>query len=132
MGNVPNTAFRRVLVSGFLFALLLSAGSAARADEPAVPAADDDSVTIAAAEPLNNDDLDVRGGAGNTSVTTVTASQTMSSTTSDNTLNVGGNLTNGSISSVNFGGSGFGSYVMNTGNNSTINSGVSLSVLMMQ
>jgi len=133
MNNIPKATFRRMFgwgcVSGCLFALIiLSTSSAAYADTPP----DDDTIIISSAEPLSDADLDVRGGAGNTTITTVSASQTMNSTTSGNALNVGGNLTNGSISAVSFGGSGFGSYVMNTGNNSTINSGVSLSVLMLQ
>lgn len=61
----------------------------------------------------------------------VTSNQTLNSSSSGNSVNVTGDLINGSIAAE-FGGSGFGSYVMNTGNNAVINSGVSLSVLTVQ
>lgn len=77
---------------------------------------------------LSENDMDTSRGAYG--VNTLMSSQSMASTTSDNVLNVGGNLTNGDIAlGSNFG--GIGSYVMNTGNNSTINSAVSLNVQIM-
>ncbi|MGB9152668.1 MAG: hypothetical protein WCD70_06235 [Alphaproteobacteria bacterium] len=132
MTNFPQTTFRRAFgfnsVFGCLFILtVLSLASAAHAAE----APDDDRLVISSADALSSDDMETSRGSGGTNIS-VSASQTMNSTTSGNTLDVGGSLTNGNISSVTFSGSGFGSYVMNTGNNSTINSGVSLSVLMMQ
>ncbi|MGB4100289.1 MAG: hypothetical protein WBK91_00035 [Alphaproteobacteria bacterium] len=49
---------------------------------------------------------------------------------SNSTLNVDGDLTTGKISiGSNFGGAGFGSYVNNTGNNSAINSAMSVNVI---
>ncbi len=95
----------------------------------------DDRIIPISGKALNDEDMDVnRGGRANTTtITTVTSNQTMHSTSVGNTVNVEGNLVNGHISiGDNFGGSGIGSYVMNTGNNTTINSGVSLSVLMLQ
>ena len=72
-----------------------------------------------------------RGSGGVITTTNVASNQTLDSTSTGNTVNVTGNMTNGPISvGANFGVSGFGSYVMNTGNNAVINSGVSLSVLM--
>lgn len=72
-----------------------------------------------------------RGAAGGTSqVNTITSAQTLAASTSGNSLSVGGNLTNGDIGiGDNLG--GFGSYVMNTGNNSTITSAVSFNVQIM-
>lgn len=93
---------------------------------------DTDTIFLASADALNDADMSANRG-GTLNITTVTSTQTMNSTSTGNTLTVGGSLTNGKISvGDNFGGSGIGSYVMNTGNNAVINSGVSLSVLMMQ
>lgn len=84
------------------------------------------------ARALNDADMGaLRAGYTVQNNTTVTSNQSMSATSSGNSVNVGGDMTNGSISGT-FGGSGFGSYVMNTGNNAVINSGVSLSVLTLQ
>jgi len=96
--------------------------------------ASDDTVDFANEDVLDEDSLsDSRGSGGTINITTVTSNQTMESTSTGNTLIVGGSLTNGSINvGDNMGGSGFGSYVMNSGNNSVINSGVSLSILMQQ
>ncbi len=131
MNSVPNTVLRRAArfasLPIFLFVVaflpFVTASSAA--------ASSDDMVVIGAASVLDDADLSAnRGGTVTITTTTVTSNQTLESTSTGNTMNVGGNLTNGPISvGDGFGGSGFGSYVMNTGNNSVINSGVSLSVL---
>jgi hypothetical protein len=85
---------------------------------------------------LSDEDMDLnRGSRGMTTntISTVTSNQTLTSTSTGNVMYVEGNLTNGAIAvGDNFGGSGIGSFVMNTGNNSVINSGVSLSVFMLQ
>lgn len=60
----------------------------------------------------------------------VNSSQVISASTNNNSLNVGGDLTNGDISVGDNFGSGWGSYVFNSGNNSTINSAVSINVQM--
>jgi len=61
----------------------------------------------------------------------VVSTQSLAATTSGNTLSVLGNLTNGAISiGDQLGGAGFGSYVMNTGNNSTLNAATSLTIQM--
>jgi hypothetical protein len=95
---------------------------------------DQDKIVLTSAIALNDAAMDIHRGSGGTSTTvSVTSNQSLSATSTGNTMNVGGNLTNGSIATGNdFGGSGFGSFVMNTGNNSTINSGVSVSILMLQ
>lgn len=68
-----------------------------------------------------------RGAAGGGMII---SNQTLQATESG-ALNVSGNLTNGSINvGSNFGGSGFGSYVFNTGNNTAINSAVAVNVQM--
>lgn len=77
---------------------------------------------------LSNNEL--AGTRGAAAINTLTSTQTLAASTSGNTLDVGGDLTNGEILiGQNFG--GFGSYVMNTGNNSTINSAVSLNIQIM-
>lgn len=74
---------------------------------------------------MTTDEMEVnRGAAGDNSLA---STQSLAATTSGNSLFVGGNLTNGDIAiGDNLG--GFGSYVMNTGNNSTINTAVSVNV----
>ena len=56
--------------------------------------------------------------------------QTLTSTVTGNTINVTGDMINGAVNIGDFG-SGIGSYVMNTGNNSSINSAVSISIQML-
>jgi hypothetical protein len=132
MEHSPNSTSQRTFclafVSAFLFVLAFMPTA------PAVAADANDKVVIASEDSLSPADMgSSRGSGGTFNITTVTSNQTMESTSTGNTLNVGGSLTNGPIFvGENFGGNGFGSYVMNTGNNSVINSGVSLSVLMMQ
>jgi|GEM_PF-1942489 hypothetical protein len=131
MNNIPNTALCRTICLVYVPAFLFLFASSAPAAEAA--ASDNDMVVIASADALSQADMSANRGGTTVNTTTVTSNQTMDSTSSGNTVNVAGSLTNGPISvGSNFGGSGFGSYVMNTGNNSIINSGVSLSVLMMQ
>ncbi len=134
MNSIPNTAFRRTLCSAFLPAFLFFVASLPVASASLAAPSGDDTLVLTSVGALSTTDMDVnRGSGGTTTTVTVASNQTMDSTSTGNTLNVGGSLTNGPISiGNNFGGSGFGSYVMNTGNNSVINSGVSLSVLMMQ
>ncbi len=134
MNSIPNTEFRRTLCLAFLPALLFFIASLSLASVSQAAPSGDDTLVLTSVGALSASDMEVnRGSGGTTTTVTVTSNQTMDSTSTGNTLNVGGNLTNGPISvGNNFGGSGFGSYVMNTGNNSVINSGVSLSVLMMQ
>lgn len=61
----------------------------------------------------------------------VISTQSLAATTSGNTLNVAGNLMNGDIAMGDqFGGSGFGSYVMNTGNNSTLTAATAVTIQM--
>jgi len=129
MKYAPNTPYRGRLTTTavFIFGLILS-------PIMAQASASDDTVDFANEDVLDEDSLsDSRGSGGTINITTVTSNQTMESTSTGNTLIVGGSLTNGSINvGDNMGGSGFGSYVMNSGNNSVINSGVSLSILMQQ
>lgn len=114
--------------------MLFAISAQARTVAPVNATTNEDNLAVSSADSLSDQDMTTnRGSGGTTNITTVTSDQTINATSSGNTLNVGGNLTNGSITiGNNFGGSGFGSYVLNSGNNSVINSGVSLSVLMMQ
>jgi hypothetical protein len=133
MKYIPNTFFIRAIRWTFFSACLAVLASVPFA-RPALAAAhtNNDKVFIASEDILSEKDMGVKRG-GTVTTTTVTSNQTMNSTSTGNEMVVWGSLTNGQISvGDNFGGSGFGSYVMNTGNNSVINSGVSLSVLMMQ
>lgn len=76
---------------------------------------------------LSQDDMNASRGGESINTTSLSSSQSLDATTSGNAINVGGDLTNGNIAlGDNLG--GFGSYVMNTGNNSTINSAVSLNI----
>ncbi|MDR3423790.1 MAG: hypothetical protein P4M13_01750 [Alphaproteobacteria bacterium] len=132
MTSIPNTALRRMVRLIYLPAFFFFFSSVPFAHAATV--SNDDNIVIGSADALSETDMSAdRGSGGTVNITTVTSTQTMNSTSTGNTLNVGGSLTNGSISvGSNFGGSGFGSYVMNTGNNAVINSGVSLSVLTLQ
>ncbi len=102
----------------------------------ALASPEEDRLSIDSATALNDEDMgENRGGSttSHTNITMVSSNQTMHSSSAGNTVNVTGDMVNGHISvGDNFGASGIGSYVMNTGNNATINSGVSLSVLMLQ
>ncbi len=78
-----------------------------------------DEVSLSSGEMKNN-----RGAFG---ISNLESDQALAAETTGNTLNVGGNLTNGTIT-LGDNLSAFGSYVMNTGNNSTINSAVAVNV----
>jgi len=130
MKNAPHKSGRWVFVPVFLltFTAISLFGQAAHAAQTQ----DNDNIIIAANYIISDEDMAVKRASGGTAIT-VSSNQVINSTSTGNSVNVRGNLTNGDISTgSNFGGSGFGSYVMNTGNNSTINSGVSLSILMLQ
>lgn len=124
MRNVSITVRRGFVASVFFLAFtsILLSGFAARA----ASVSGNDTIAIAAADVLSDADMAVKRASGGTTVS-VSSNQVINATSTGNTMDVKGNLTNGNIYTGNsFGGSGFGSYVMNTGNNSTINSGVSL------
>lgn len=96
----------------------------------AAEAENDDTVvfTLKDEKPLTMGDM--RTDRGAFGVNTVTSEQTLASSAAGNSVNVAGDLTNGTISlGDNF--SGFGSYVMNTGNNTAINSAVTVNIQMM-
>jgi hypothetical protein len=77
---------------------------------------------------LSGNDMEFNRGAFD--INTLTSDQSLAAETTGNTLNVQGNLTNGNIyMGDHFG--GLGSYVMNTGNNSSISSAVSVNIQMM-
>jgi len=86
-----------------------------------------DNVAISSVETSVLSYSEMSDNRGTFGITTQESEQELAAETSGNTLNVGGNLTNGNIS-LGDNISGFGSYVMNTGNNSTINSAVSVNV----
>ena len=134
MNSVPNTILRRTARFTFFPASLLVLAFLIYAPAASAESLNSDSVVITENGALNAAVMGSnRGGTLTITTTTVTSDQTLESTSTGNSLNVNGNLSNGPISvGSNFGGSGFGSYVMNTGNNSVINSGVSLSVLTLQ
>ncbi len=93
---------------------------------PAEEAFDDDVIILSMEEGrLTDSEMAISSGASG--VTTMDSSQSLVAVGSDNTLYVGGDLTNGNIYVGDTLG-GLGSYVMNTGNNSTINSAVSLNL----
>ena len=98
------------------------AGMAIAADEDM-----DDAVIFSSAEEASLSGWEMEFNRGAFRITEQTSEQTLSAATTGNSLNVGGNLSNGNIS-LGDNISGFGSYVMNTGNNSTINSAVSVNV----
>jgi len=91
----------------------------------------EDSVVISSQDDvlLSRDDMKIKRGTFG--ITNALSSEQMLETVAEgNALNVGGDLTNGNINfGDNFG--GFGSYVMNTGNNSAISSAVTVNVQMM-
>ncbi len=119
-----NEAFRWLVFLSVVVVALASFGRKAAAEQA------DDTVAVESSDAITESDMSQKRGAGGNYVT---SNQTLTSTSTGNVMNVSGDLTNGSVVvGNNFGGSGFGSYVMNTGNNATISSGVSLSVLMMQ
>ncbi|MBI1273957.1 MAG: hypothetical protein GC131_07720 [Alphaproteobacteria bacterium] len=78
-------------------------------------------------------DLDTMGAArGAAAENSAVSTQTLAATATGNTVSVTGDLVTGSINiGDNFGGSGFGSYVNNTGNNTAINSAVSVNIQML-
>jgi len=93
---------------------------------PVKEASDDDTILLSMNDGrlTENEMADSCGAAG---ITTMDSSQSLVAVGSDNSLYVGGDLTNGNINvGDNLG--GLGSYVLNTGNNSTINSAVSLNL----
>jgi len=98
------------------------AGMAIAADEDM-----DDAVIFSSAEEASLSGWEMESNRGAFGITEQTSEQTLSAATTGNSLNVGGSLSNGNIS-LGDNISGFGSYVMNTGNNSTINSAVSVNV----
>jgi hypothetical protein len=114
-----------LLILGSVFVLAdarqaLAAGAPETEDKIVFSLSGDDSLSL----------QEMDGARGTAGVNTLTSSQTLAASTTGNSLNVGGNLTNGDIAiGDNLG--GFGSYVMNTGNNSTINSAVSLNIQIM-
>jgi len=128
---VPNTVLRRAAHLSFLSLGLLLVTQMGMVHAACAGTAND-SIVIAGAKDLDSESMSKSRG-GTVTIATVTANQTMESTSTGNSMTVFGNLANGSITvGDTFGGSGIGSYVMNTGNNSVINSGVSLSVLMLE
>jgi hypothetical protein len=118
----------KALILASLFGLTLS--QPALAENNVVSAVQDDLVTIVDGEVAMNA-VDMESNRGTSGVSnSMTSNQTLESATTGNSLNVGGNMTNGNVSiGENFG--GFGSYVMNTGNNSSVNSAVNFNVQIM-
>lgn len=119
--SIPKRLALLSLVTAFT---LLVAGTA-KATE-----ANDDTIVILSAETeitLSQDEMGENRGASGLMFNTLSSTQELAASSSGNTITVAGNLRNGDITVGNdFG--GLGSYVMNTGNNSTINSAVSLNV----
>ena len=122
-----NTQIKAILFIATISYSLVGIASQAHAAEAVVA---DEVVTFAEGEvALTTTEMDVNRGAAGVS-NSIATSQTLSAATSGNSLNVGGDLTNGNVSiGENFG--GFGSYVMNTGNNSTVNSAVNFNLQIM-
>jgi hypothetical protein len=114
-----------LLITGFM----TLAGSASIGLAADTNAAGDDVVSFSREDAvLSRIDLEVNRGTYGTN--TVASEQSLASSAQNNSLNVQGDLTNGNISvGDKFG--GFGSYVMNTGNNTSINSAVSVNVQLM-
>ncbi len=105
---------RYALLTGAL--LCLAAPAAANVDEAA------DEVVIAAAQTTELENGMTTGTGG------ITVQQNLNASTTGSVA-VAGDLTTGKISlGDNFGGNGFGSYVNNTGNNTAINSAMSVNV----
>jgi hypothetical protein len=93
-------------------------------------AADDDNVVLSASNEIALSKIEMDSNRGAASINTLTSTQTLQAATSGNSFNVGGSLTNGNIAlGNNF--NGFGTYLMNTGNNSTLNAALNLSVQLM-
>lgn len=110
----------------FAFASIMVVANASVAAEAGVNDTDD-AISISSASEVRLTGGEMEGNRGAAGMNAVSSSQTLSSISSGNSLNVSGNLTNGNISvGENMG--GFGSYIMNTGNNTTINTAVSLNV----
>lgn len=110
-------------------ALLILGAAFLAGFSPALQAAEDsgDSVLFSTDEGSSLSGIEMEDNRGAFGINTLTADQDLAASTSGNSLNVGGNLANGQIA-LGDNMSGFGSYVMNTGNNSTINSAVALTV----
>lgn len=103
----------------FVFATPLSAARAAAKESEPSPLTAEDAIQLSPSE------MDSSRGTSNSN--SIVSTQSLGATTSGNVVSVGGNLNNGEIS-FNSSASTLGSYVMNTGNNSTINSAISLNV----
>lgn len=122
---MKNMKFFALLAFGLMTTAFVGAPTVAAADDlDDQIVMQDETETPMAAEEMDES----RGGDGTNSLV---STQTLSSTTTGNTLSVAGNLTNGDVNiGDGFGGSGFGSYVMNTGNNSSVNSAVTVNIQM--
>jgi hypothetical protein len=96
---------------------------------PAIEEDSGDNAVVFTSEETSLSGIEMETNRGAFGVTTFDADQSLAATTSGNSLNVGGNLQNGNIAIGDHLG-GFGSYVLNTGNNSTINSAVAVNVQM--
>jgi len=110
-----------LIVSAFPFVGMASV-QAATASQAVTAISDDTDIALS--------QVDMASTRGGMATESLISTQSLAATTSGNTLDVGGNLTNGDINVGNNFGS-IGSYVMNTGNNSTINSAVSLNIQIM-
>jgi len=88
---------------------------------------DNDTVDFSAANEISLSSGEMKDNRGAFGISNLESEQALAAETTGNSLNVGGNLTNGTIS-LGDNLSAFGSYVMNTGNNSTINSAVAVNV----
>ena len=76
---------------------------------------------------LTNAEMEGNRGAAGVTINSLASTQTLAASSFGNSFTVGGDVTNGNVYlGDNF--SGMGSYVMNTGNNSTINSAVSMNI----
>lgn len=117
----------RLAFLAFLFCLGINPALAEDIPPQSAVSADDEIVMVdeGTTQLALNEMDDHRGAAG----TSLLSAQTLAATTTGNVFAVAGDLTTGSISlGDSLSGLGFGSYVMNTGNNTAINSAVSLSV----
>ncbi|MDD5585376.1 MAG: hypothetical protein PHY92_00275 [Alphaproteobacteria bacterium] len=121
---MTKTHFNRpvlMLIAGGIFSFL----TAFPATCPALET-DQDIVTVEGGMALMPEAMAAdRAAAGTNSVV---AAQTLTSTVSGSSLTIGGSLTNGAVSLGDNFGSGLGSYVMNTGNNSSLTSAVNVSI----
>jgi len=93
----------------------------------ALAADNGDDVVFSGPDEISLSSGEMKDNRGAFGISNLESDQALAAETTGNTLNVGGNLTNGTI---NLGDnlSAFGSYVMNTGNNSAINSAVAVNV----